>query len=30
MRQIKIHKPPKRTTVHDLDRRTPAGRILPF
>jgi hypothetical protein len=30
MRQIQIRKPTKRTTVRDLDRRTPSGRILPF
>ncbi len=30
VRQIKIRKPTKRTTVHELDRRTPAGHTLPF
>jgi hypothetical protein len=30
MRQIQIRKPTKRTTVRELDLRSPSGRLLPF
>jgi hypothetical protein len=30
MRQIKIRKPIKRTTVRELDLRTPSGRVLAY
>jgi hypothetical protein len=30
MRQIQIRKPAKRTTLRELDLRTPSGRVLPF
>jgi hypothetical protein len=30
MRQIQIRKPAKRTTVLELDLRTPSGKILPY
>lgn len=30
MRQVQIKKPTKRTTVWELDLRSPAGRVLPF
>jgi hypothetical protein len=30
MRQIQICKPVKRTSVSELDLRTPSGRVLPF
>lgn len=30
MRQTQIRKPTKRTTVKELDLRSPLGRILPF
>jgi hypothetical protein len=30
MRQIQIRKPIKRTTVRELDFRTPSGRVLAY
>jgi hypothetical protein len=30
MRQIQIRKPVKRTTVVELDLRTPSGKVLPY
>jgi hypothetical protein len=30
MRQIRIRKPIKRTTVYELDLRTPSGRPLAY
>jgi hypothetical protein len=30
MRQIRIRKPIKPTTVYELDLRTPSGRRLPY
>jgi hypothetical protein len=30
MRQTQIRKPTKRTTIKELDLRSPLGRILPF
>jgi hypothetical protein len=30
MRQIQIRKPTKRTTVAELDLRTPSGRVLAY
>jgi hypothetical protein len=30
MCQIQIRKPVKRTTVRELDLRTPSGRLLPY
>jgi hypothetical protein len=30
MRQIQDRKPTKRTTVRELDLRTPSGRLLPY
>jgi len=30
MRQIQIRKPTKRTTVREIDLRTPSGRLLPY